>query len=189
MADDTDTNPMLDNVDEVDLSQALIRFAELDDAAAMREIYNREVAHSTSSLDWFPLSGADWWSWFNEHTRDQHVLLVVELGGDIVGFAGYGSFRSKAGYATTVEDSVYLKEGFRSHGLGGLLLRRLLDEARAHGVHSMVAAVTNENAASLALHLGCGFVQAGHLPQAGHKFGRWLDLHLLQILLDDRPTP
>ena len=186
MAEDTET--VLAGA-EADVSQALIRFAESVDAAAMRQIYNREVAHSTSSLDWFPLSGDDWRSWFDEHTRDQHVLLVVEVSGCVVGFAGYGAFRAKDGYATTVEDSVYLKEGYRSHGLGGRLLRRLLDEARARGVHSMVAAVTNENAASLALHLGCGFLQAGHLPQAGHKFGRWIDLYLLQILLDDSPTP
>jgi phosphinothricin acetyltransferase len=166
-----------------------IRFATPADAAAMLAIFNREVVNSTASWEWFPLSGEDWRAWFVEHTRDDHVLLVAELGGQVVGFAGYGSFRAKDGYATTVEDSVFLNQGARGHGLGTQLLLRLLDEARARGVHSMVAAITGENAASLGLHTALGFTRAGFLPQAGHKFGRRLDLNLLQIILDDRPVP
>ena len=166
-----------------------IRFATRDDAPIMKNIFNKEVAESTSSWEWFPLSNDDWREWFHEHTRDQHVLLVAEISGEVVGFAGYGAFRSKDGYITTVEDSVFLKDGCRGRGVGTKLLTRLLAEARARGVHSMVAAVTSENQASVALHTSLGFVQAGRLPQVGHKFGRWLDLLLLQIILDDRPVP
>jgi len=168
---------------------AVIRFATPADAAAMRQIFNQEVEHSTASWEWFPLSHDDWRQWFHAHTRDNHVLLVAEDSGEVVGFAGYGSFRDKAGYVTTVEDSVFLKAGYRGHGLGKQLLQQLLAEARTRGVHAVVAAVTSENQASLALHLGCGFARAGLLPQAGHKFGRWLDLYLLQIILDNKPSP
>ena len=194
-----------------------IRFATDEDRAAMQEIFNREVEHSTASWQWSPLSNEDWSAWFVEHTRDHHVLLVAEVGdpdlrqddsrrddsrqgdsrqGDnrridshVVGFAGYGTFRTKDGYISTVEDSVFLEEGFRGQGLGTQLLTRLMEEARARGVHSMVAAVTSENEASIHLHTSVGFRQAGYLPQVGHKFGRWLDLVLLQAILDDRPAP
>jgi len=184
-----------------------IRFATDDDQAAMQEIFNREVEHSTASWQWSPLSNEDWHAWFEEHTRDHHVLLVAEEGdpdfrqddnrrddgrqggSHVVGFAGYGTFRTKDGYISTVEDSVFLEEGYRGQGLGTRLLTRLMDEARARGVHSMVAAVTSENEASIHLHTSVGFKQAGYLPQVGHKFGRWLDLVLLQAILDDRPVP
>ena len=189
-----------------------IRFAIDDDQAPMQEIFNREVEHSTASWQWSPLSNEDWRAWFEEHTRDHHVLLVAEEdpgfgdpdfrqddkdwsddsrqgGSRVVGFAGYGTFRTKDGYISTVEDSVFLEEGYRGQGLGTRLLARLMDEARARGVHSMVAAVTSENEASIHLHTSVGFRQAGYLPQVGHKFGRWLNLVLLQAILDDRPVP
>ena len=173
----------------MDHSEELIRFATDEDRAAMQEIFNREVERSTASWQWAPLSNEDWGQWFEEHTRDHHVLLVAEVGGRVVGFAGYGAFRTKDGYISTVEDSVFLEEDHRGKGLGTRLLTRLLAEARARGVHSMVAAVTSENQASIHLHTSLGFRQAGYLPQVGHKFGRWLDLVLLQAILDDRPTP
>jgi len=167
----------------------LIRFASRADALAMKEIFNREVEQSTSSWAWFPLSNEDWQDWLYEHTRDDHVLLVAEVDGQVVGFAGYGSFRTKDAYVTTVEDSVFLKDGYRGLGLGKALLARLLDEARTRSVHAMVAAVTGENQASIRLHRSLGFAEVGHLPEVGHKFGRWLDLVLLQIVLDDQPGP
>jgi len=167
----------------------VIRYATPADSAAMRAIYNLEVEQSTSSMEWFPLTEADWQGWCEEHTQGGHVLLVAEIDGVIAGFAGYGAFRTRAGYVSTVEDSVFLDVAYRGHGLGKALLTRLLAEARARGVHVMVAAITGENAASIALHEGLGFAEVGHLPQIGHKFGRWLDLYLLQIQLDDRPTP
>jgi phosphinothricin acetyltransferase len=155
----------------------------------MKEIFNAEVAWATTTWEWSPLSNEDWQVWFDAHTRDNHVLLVAEVLGQIAGFAGYGTFRNKAGYVTTVEDSVYLREQFRRHGLGKALLRELMVQARARGIHAMVAAVTGENQASLAAHTSVGFVEVGRLPQVGHKFGRWLDLVLLQVLLDDKPSP
>ncbi|MCL2482852.1 MAG: N-acetyltransferase family protein [Propionibacteriaceae bacterium] len=167
----------------------VIRYADPTDAGAMLEIFNREVAQTISSWEWFALSEADWRDWVDEHTKDDHVLLVAEAGGRVVGFAGYGTFRTKAGYVSTAEDSVFLDESFRGHGVGKRLLARLLDEARARQIHVMVAAITSENLVSIGLHQTLGFEQVGYLPQVGHKFGRWLDLVLLQITLDNRPTP
>ena len=173
----------------MDEDSVRIRFATDADQAAMQEIFNREVEHSTASWQWSPLSNEDWRAWFEEHTRDHHVLLVAEVGGNVVGFAGYGTFRTKDGYISTVEDSVFLEEGYRAKGLGTRLLTQLMEEARSRDVHSMVAAVTSENQASIHLHTSVGFREVGYLPQVGHKFGRWLDLVLLQAILDDRPAP
>ncbi|MDR2930074.1 MAG: GNAT family N-acetyltransferase [Propionibacteriaceae bacterium] len=175
--------------DQVDPSTVTIRYATASDRGELQAIFNHEVTSSTSSWEWLPLSNEDWHEWFQAHTDDDHVLLVAEVGGQVAGFAGYGSFRSKAGYVSTVEDSIFLHDRFQRHGLGTALLAQLLAEARLRSVHSMVAAVTSENQASLRLHTNLGFRQVGHLPQIGHKFGRWLDLTLLQIILDDRAKP
>ncbi|MDR2973834.1 MAG: GNAT family N-acetyltransferase [Propionibacteriaceae bacterium] len=166
-----------------------IRYAVAADQPVLQAIFNHEVAHSTSSWEWLPLSNEDWRGWFREHTRDDRVLLVAEVDGHVAGFAAYGSFRTKAGYASTVEDSIFLEEGYRGHGLGTRLLRQLVAEAKLRGVHSMVAAVTGDNTASIHLHQSVGFREAGRLPQIGHKFGRWMDLVLLQIILDARQAP
>ncbi|MCL2735558.1 MAG: N-acetyltransferase family protein [Propionibacteriaceae bacterium] len=167
----------------------VIRRAADADAEAMQEIFNQEVVGSTASWEWFPLSNDDWRAWFHEHTKEHHVLLVAEVDHAVAGFAGYGEFRAKQGYVSTVEDSVFLREGYRGMGLGTRLLSALMDQARARSVHAMVAAVTSENEASIRLHEACGFRQVGYLPQVGHKFGRWLDLVLLQATLDEDPIP
>lgn len=65
----------------------------------------------------------------------------------------------------------------------------LIDEARRRGKHAMVAAIDGENEASIRFHERLGFVQVGRMPELGAKFGRWLDLVLLQLRLDDRPAP
>ncbi|MDR0285029.1 MAG: GNAT family N-acetyltransferase [Propionibacteriaceae bacterium] len=169
--------------------EIVIRFATAGDGPALQAIFNHEVESSTASLEWYPLAGEDWQRWLFEHTRDNHVLLVAEVAGAVAGFAGYGAFRTKAGYVDTVEDSVFIKEAYRGHGLGKRLLRRLLAEARDRGIHAVVAAVIAENVVSVGLHHAVGFVDVAYLPQVGHKFGRWVDLQLLQIILDNRPTP
>ena len=74
-------------------------------------------------------------------------------------------------------------------GIGAALLTALIDRARALGKHVMVAGIAAENTGSIRLHERMGFRQTGHLPQVGAKFGRWLDLAFLQLVLDDRAAP
>ncbi len=167
----------------------VIRYATEADQPRMQQIFNQEVEYSTASWEWSPLSNQDWNDWFDAHTRDHHVLLVAEVDSEVAGFAGYGAFRTKAGYASTVEDSIFIEERHRGRGLGRRLLAQLVGEARLRGVHAMVAAVTGENTSSIRLHRALGFAEVGRLPEVGHKFGRWLDLVLLQIILDDRTAP
>jgi phosphinothricin acetyltransferase len=166
-----------------------IRYATDADRSTMQAIFNHEVASSTSSWEWLPLSTEDWQTWFDDHTSGDYVALVAQFDGQVAGFAGFSAFRPKAGYASTVEDSIFLDPAFRGRGIGKVLLQQLLAEARLRSVHSVVAAITSENLASIGLHRNAGFQEVGRLPQVGHKFGRWLTLLLFQIILDDRPAP
>jgi phosphinothricin acetyltransferase len=162
---------------------ATIRSADWADLPAILAIYNDAVLHTTASYDLEPVSMADRAAWMAGHEGRGEPVIVAELGGQVVGFGAYGPFRAKPGYRFTVEHSVYVSAERRGQRIGRLLLEPLIDHARAAGKHAMIAGVDATNEASLRLHRACGFVEVARFPQVGHKFGRWLDLVCLQLLL------
>ena len=109
--------------------------------------------------------------------------LVAELEGFIVGFCYASQFRPRQGYRFTVEDSIYVRPDCIGHGVGKKLLGELIYQCRDRGCHSMVACICGVNVPSVALHELLGFRQAGLLPEAGTKFGEWLQLTIMQRLL------
>lgn len=112
-----------------------------------------------------------------------------ESGGAVLGYAAYGEWRAFDGYRLSAEHSVYVRKDARGQGVGAALLRELVARARAAGLHVLVAAISGDNAGSIRLHERLGFVRVGRMPEVGAKFGRWLDLELLQLVLDDRRRP
>ena len=114
---------------------------------------------------------------------DGHAFLVAELDGMVRGFASYGQFRAGIGYARTMEHTVILAPDAGGNGLGRALVTAIEDHARAGGAHSIFAGVSGENEAGRAFHAALGYQTVAILPQVGFKFGRWMDLHLMQKLL------
>lgn len=112
-----------------------------------------------------------------------------ENDGAVLGYAAYGEWRAFDGYRLSAEHSVYVRKDARGRGVGAALLRELVARARAAGLHVLVAAISGDNAGSIRLHERLGFVRVGRMPEVGAKFGRWLDLELLQLVLDDRRRP
>jgi L-amino acid N-acyltransferase len=165
-----------------------LRNARECDADGIAAIYNEAVAHGTAIWNERLVDGADRKAWIAERqAAGWPVLVAVDASGLVLGYASYAAFRAFDGYRHTVEHSVYVNESRRGAGLGEALLRALLERARAQGKHAMVAAIEAGNAASLRLHARCGFEPAGTLRQVGTKFGRWLDLSFMLLLLDDQP--
>ena len=152
------------------------------DAEAIRQIYNIEVTGSTATLDLVPRSPEEQASWMVAHSG-VYPVIVADEAGEVVGFACLSPYRPRPGYATAVEDSIYVAAEHRGKGIGRELLNAAVVMARTHGFHSVVARVSATQQASVALHQACGFDFVGVEREIGRKFGRWIDVAILQRLL------
>ncbi len=158
------------------------RLAVLEDAAAIRDIYNREVTGSTVTFDLVPRTLDDQRAWIAAHAGAHPAVVAVE-GREVVGFGSLSPYRDRPGYATTVEDSVYVRHDARGRGVGRAILEELVRLATAHGFHTVMARVVGNHQVSIALHRSCGFELVGVEREVGRKLGRWLDVAVLQRLL------
>ena len=166
-----------------------IRDATARDAAAIAAIYNDAVEHTTATWHTATVDAADREIWMATRQAAGFPVLVADDGDEIVGYATYGDWRAWEGYRFTVEHSVYVRADQRGRGLGRTLMERLIAHARDAGKHVMVAGIEAQNTGSIALHGRFGFTEVGRMPQVGAKFGRWLDLVFLQLVLDERAEP
>ncbi len=157
-----------------------IRDAREDDLPAILEIYNDVVATSTAIYRDEPATLEDRRAWWEARVAEGHAVLVAAEGAAVVGFAAFGGFRPWPGYRYTVEHSVHVRADRRAQGVGAALMQPLLDRAAALGMHVMIAGVDADNDASLRFHERLGFSRVAHLHEVGFKFGRWLDLVLMQ---------
>ena len=161
---------------------ATIRLAERRDAEAIRTIYNAEVATSTVTFDLVPRSLDEQIGWLDAHAGG-HPAIVAELDGIVAGFGSLSPFRDRAAYGGTVEDSLYVDPAHQGRGLGRALLRELVRLADAHGFHTVIGRIVGGHEVSIALHAGCGFETVGVEREVGRKFGRWLDVVVMQRML------
>jgi phosphinothricin acetyltransferase len=159
-----------------------LRLARPEDAEATRTIYNAEVTGSTVTFDLVPRSLEEQREWI-EARSGAMAVVVAEVGGEIVGFASLSPYRSRPAYATTVEDSVYVRGDQRGTGVGRLLLAELVEGAGTRGFHTMMARIVGGHDASIGLHRSLGFATVGVEREVGRKFGRWLDVVLMQRML------
>lgn len=166
-----------------------IRDAEDGDLDTITAIHNDAVIHTTAIWNEAPVDRADRAAWLADRSGHGWPVIVAVDETGVVGYASYAQWRPHSGYRLTVEHSVYVRGDQRGRGVGRTLMEELIARARSAGLHVMVGGVDSANAGSIALHERLGFREVGRLPQVGAKFGRWLDLSLLQLVLDDRPTP
>jgi phosphinothricin acetyltransferase len=158
-----------------------IRQARPTDAASIAEIYNDAVLTSTAIWNDVTVDETNRAQWIAGRQGSGFPVLVAVEGDEVIGYASYGDFRPHDGFRHTVEHSVYVRGDQRGAGVGGALMARLIEAARETDVHVMVAAIESGNTGSIRLHEKLGFVETGRMPEVGTKFGRWLDLVLLQL--------
>jgi phosphinothricin acetyltransferase len=162
-----------------------VRDASIGDIGALQAIYAHHVLHGLGTFDEVPPSVVD----FEEKWRTSltHGLswLVATDAGVPVGFAYASLFRPRKGYRYTVEDSVYIRDDYRRRGAGSALLAPLIERCEALGVRQVVAVIGDSgNAGSIGLHARHGFTHAGTVEGVGFKFGRWVDIVLMQRALN-----
>ncbi|KDN99611.1 GNAT family N-acetyltransferase [Pseudomonas donghuensis] len=169
----------------------LLRDAVPADLTGIRDIYNDAVLNTTAIWNEQAVDLGNRQAWFDARQAQGYPILVaVNAANEVLGYASFGDWRPFEGFRHTVEHSVYIRSDQRGNGLGPKLMQALIERARACNKHVMVAAIESGNAASIRLHQRLGFTFNGQMPQVGVKFGRWLDLTFMQLILSpDAPPP
>ena len=165
------------------MSAVSLRAAQVSDAEAIAVIYNYEVETSTATFDLVPRSIEAQREWITVRSGAFSALVADDSAAGVIGFAALSTYRDRAGYRTTVENSVYVHRDYQRRGIGRLLLGALLETARDSGFHTVIARIDSQSSGSLALHESLGFVTVGIERQIGRKFGRWLDSVIMQKML------
>lgn len=162
----------------------IIRTAEERDVAALRDIYNYEVLHGVATFDTEERNMEDRMAWFRAHNVGNHPLYVAEEDGKAVGYVSLSEYRSKDAFWATVELSLYVAPDYRRRGIARMLMKDILDWAKAcPEIHTVISVITDGNVASQKLHKEFGFEDCGRLREVGEKFGKRLDIVNYQLMV------
>jgi phosphinothricin acetyltransferase len=161
-----------------------IRPATREDLPGILEIYNDAVLNTTATYDYEPRTLEHRIAWFEEHAKENYpVFVAVEESGRVAGWSSLSQFHARVGYRFTAENSVYVAADRRGQGIGKLLMPPLIEGARKRGAHAIIRAIDADNEPSVRLHASFGFVKVAHLKEVGFKFGRWLDVVYMELVL------
>jgi len=160
----------------------MIRRATPADAPAIAALWNPYIRDTTVTFNAAEKSVAEVAKLISDRDGLGHATFVAEVP-DLLGFASYAQFRGGIGYATCMEHSILLAPHARGRGVGRGLLSAICDHARTAGAHQMIAGVSAENAEGQAFHARLGFDEIARIREAGFKFGRYIDLVLMQKFL------
>ena len=159
-----------------------IRRGGCDDLPAITDIYNEAILTTTATFDTEPKTLEERLQWFQAHD-ERHPVLVAILGEKVVGWASLSRWSDRCAYDDTGETSFYVKSEFRGQGVGRRLKDAIIEEAHRLRFHTLIARVAEGSGASSHLNESAGFVRVGTLREVGRKFGRLLDVHIMQKML------
>jgi phosphinothricin acetyltransferase len=160
-----------------------IRRATLSDAAAIAAIYNEAIATTTATFDTEPKTVDERIQWLKSHD-ERHPILVAETDGKVIGWASLTIWSDRPAYDDTAESSFYVHSTHRGRGIGRKLKEAIIEEARKLKYHTLIARITDGSRESMHLNESTGYVYVGTLKEVGRKFGKLLDVHILQKMLD-----
>lgn len=168
----------------------LIRAATPADIPAITRIYDGAVRHGTASFELVPPTESEMLRRFEGLMAGNYpYLAAVDEDGTLLGYAYAGAFRLRPAYRFLVEDSIYVAPDAQGRGVGRALLNALIAACEERGFRQMVGVVGDSaNGGSIGVHRSCGFRDVGIIQSAGLKFGRWLDIVLMQRDLGEGDT-
>lgn len=159
-------------------------------AAAILAIFNEAIANTTALYDYKLRTMEMMMAWFDEKVKGKYPVIGIEDdSGELMGFASYGTFRTRPAYKYSVEHSVYVDTRFRRRGVGKRLVEEIIVAAQGQNYHVLIGGIDATNAGSIKLHEELGFTYCGTVRQAGFKFGKWLDLVFYQLILATPANP
>ncbi|HYC45432.1 MAG TPA: GNAT family N-acetyltransferase [Burkholderiales bacterium] len=159
-----------------------VRRATRADAQRIAQIYNGYVRDTVITFETEPVPVEEMAQRI-ERTIARYDWLVAESNREIVGYAYYGQFRTRAAYDHTVESTVYVAAGNMRRGVGRTLYAALMRSARERGFREVIGVIALPNPESTALHATMGFAEAGVLKRVGYKFGAYIDVAIWQLSL------
>lgn len=165
-----------------DESNVSVRLCTEADGPQLAALYNHYVSTSTVTFDLEVRTETTQREWIRSHDGS-HPAIVASAGETIVGFASLTPYRPRLAYTTSVEDSVYVHKDWHGRGVGRLLLSEILRLAERYGYHTVIGRIVGGHSASISLHESLGFIQIGTEREIGRKFGRWLDVVVLQYMV------
>ncbi len=168
---------------ETNNSPVVLRDARQEDMPVLTRIYNKYVTETTVSFETEPLTMEEMDRRRQAIVRQHYPYFVAEQDGAVVGYACAHPWKERAAYCHTLETTVYVEDTHRHRGIGPLLVERLIADCRKTDARALIACITAENEASLHLHERMGFRQVSLFREVGRKFGRWLDVIDMELLL------
>ncbi|GGM57671.1 phosphinothricin acetyltransferase [Halarchaeum rubridurum] len=169
------------------MSDATLRLARPDDAAAVRRIYAPYVEGTSITFETSPPSVAACRERIAD-TLPDYPWLVCERDGEVVGYASAGPVRAYDAFEWAVESSVYVAESAQGEGIGRALYEALLALLDEQGYAVVYGVVTLPNEASVALHESLGFEREATFAGMGYKHGAWHDVGWWSRALGERPA-
>jgi len=160
----------------------IIRPATLEDLDAITEIYNDAILNTVATFDTETKTLEEQKVWFANHVP-KYPILVAEQYGLVVGWASLSKWSEKLAYSGTTEGSLYVKKEYRRQGIGKRLLEEIVQEGKRASFHSVMARIAEGGDASIHICESQGFEHVGVMKEAGRKFGKLLNVHLMQKML------
>ena len=158
-----------------------IRPSRDKDIPAIAAIYAHHVLSGTGTFETTPPTEAEMAARRADVLGKGLPYLVAEEDGRLLGFAYCQWFKPRPAYRFSAEDSIYMHPDARGKGLGKRLLAELATQAEAAGIRKLIAVIGDSgNAGSIGVHKAQGFSQVGIFKSCGWKFGRWLDIVLME---------
>lgn len=159
-----------------------IRTAEQADIQSILDIYNEAILTTVATFDTEERTMEQQTQWFNNH-GELYPILVAEQDGRVIGWASLNPYSDRLAYKRTSEVSLYIHSDSRGRGVGKELLRQVLEAGRAAGLHTVLSRIVEGNDSSIHLHRVYGFEDVGIMREVGFKFGRMLDVVMMQKML------
>lgn len=162
---------------------SIVRDVTVDDASAICEIYNHYVENTIITFEEVAVS-AEEMAGRIEKTTASYPWIVLEEDGEILGYAYVTNWRTRSAYRYSTECTIYLHKDATGRGAGSKLFEALLNKVKEYDIHVVMAAITEANIPSVKLHERFGFKKVGYFEETGYKFGRWIGVCYMELIID-----